>query len=171
MGGAAFDLVAVYRALDEAREELGLSWSALTKRINAQFSGTGAIPMATSTVRGLRTRRVVEGDGVLQMLVWLGRSPESFVPHHPLAVAPEAMLPVVGPDRILRWDPPALHRAVDELRVERQLTWAQLASEVGCSVATLTGLARAQRVAFPGVMAIVGWVGRPAADFTRPSAG
>jgi hypothetical protein len=171
MGGSGvFDLAAVYRALDEARGAKGLSWQALTQRINAQFSGVGvAHPISASTVRGLRTRTVVEGDGVLQLLVWLGRSPESFVPDHPLAGAPEAMLPVVGPDRILRWDPPALHRAVDGRRDERRMTWAQVAGEVGCGVATLTGLARSQRVTLPGAMAVVGWVGRPAAHFTRAS--
>jgi hypothetical protein len=172
MGGSVdFDLAAVYRALDEAREAKGLSWQALTDRINAQFAGVGvAHPINASTVKGLRVRSVVEGDGVLQVLLWLRRSPESFVPGHPLAGAPEAMLPVVGPDRILRWDPPALHRAVDARRAERNLTWAQAAGEVGCGTATMTGLARAQRVTLPGVMRIVGWVVRPAADFTRASA-
>ena len=165
---ADFDVGAVYRALDERREERALTWAQVTREINDAFGGTaGPRPISPSTVRGLRDRTVVEGDGVLQMLRWLGRSPESFVPAHPLAGDPETVLPEVGPDRILRWDAGALHRALQEQRTARRLTWADVAAQTGCPAAGLRGLATASRVSFPGVMRIVGWLGRPAAHFVR----
>jgi len=169
---ADFQLAALYHALDERRVAEGLGWEALTRAINDRAVAGGAArphAIAASTVKGLRDKPVAEGDGVLQMLRWLGRTPESFVPGHPLADAPEAALPDLGPDRVLRWDVRALHRAVEERRAERRLTWPQAAREVGCSPASLAGLATAQRVGFPGVMRILRWLGRPAAQFTRAS--
>ena len=167
-----FELAALYRALDERRIAAGLSWQALTREINDRaVEGGSAQPraIAASTVRGLRDKRVAEGDGVLQMLLWLGRTPESFVPGHPLADAPEAALPDLGPHLVLRWDVRALHLAVEQQRTGRGMTWPQVAREVGCWPVELTGLARARRVGFPGVMRILRWLGRPAAQFTRAS--
>lgn len=169
---ADFQLAALYHALEERRVAEGLSWEALARAINDRaVVGGSARPhaIAASTVKGLRDKRVAEGDGVLQMLRWLGRTPESFVPGHPLAGASEAALPDFGPDRVLRWDVRALHRAVEQRRAERGLTWPQAAREVGVGPATLAGLAKAQRVGFPDVMRILRWLGRPAAEFTRAS--
>jgi hypothetical protein len=95
-----------------------------------------------------------------------GHTPESFVRGHPSATAPEAALPVVGPALIPRWNPPSLFTAVDDVREERALSWPAVAKDARVSPATLKGLARARHVVFPGVMRIVGWVGRPAATFT-----
>lgn len=150
--------------------ERRLTWRDLASEVNeTAMRGGSSRPRAisASTITSLRHKPVAEGDGVLQMLRWLGRTPESLVPGHPLADAPEATLPDVGPDRILRWDIRALHRALEARRAERGLTWPQVAREIGCGPAQLTGLARAQRVGFPGVMRILRWLDRPAASFTR----
>lgn len=167
---ADFDLRALFEAIDQKRESEGLSWAAVARQVSARFESmphTAAV--AASTIRGVGTKAVVEGDGVLQMLLWLDRTPESFVPGHPLATAPEARLADVGPDRILRFDAAALHRAISGRRQERGLTWSKVAAEMSCSSANLTGLATAQRVSFPGVMRMIGWLDRPAAGFTRAS--
>jgi hypothetical protein len=118
----------------------------------------------------MRTRAQIEGDGVLQMLLWLERTPESFVPGYKGSSADSCVLPQVGPDRILRFDVPAIHAALDARRVARGLTWAQVASEIGGFGATsLTRMARGGRVGFPGVMRIARWLECPAASLTNAS--
>ncbi len=104
------------------------------------------------------------------MLLWLDRTPESFVPGHPWANAEEARLRRVGPDRILRFDAAAIHAALDARCIERGATWARIAAEIGGIAASgLTRLAKGGRVGFPDVMRICAWLGRPAASFTRSS--
>lgn len=115
----------------------------------------------------MRTKSAIEGDGVLQVLIWLDRTPESFVPNR--IGTDGSPLRRVGPKGILRWDPAASHAALEARRAERGLTWREVANEVGLSPGSLTGLAKAQRVGFPYVMRIVRRLGREAASFTRAS--
>jgi hypothetical protein len=111
---------------------------------------------------------VIEGDGVLQALRWLRRTPESFVPGHSDGLNEDARLPHVDPHQILRFDAVAIHAALDARRLERQLTWTEVAREIGGGPAAgLTRLADGGRVSFPHVMRIVRWLGRPAASLTR----
>lgn len=67
-----FDLAGVYAALDEQRQARGLTWQQTMKEINGSFGRTPNRPTSTSTVTSMRTKAVAEGDGVLQMLRWLG---------------------------------------------------------------------------------------------------
>ncbi len=164
-----FDLVALHDALDEKRVRCGLTWRGAADEINRPFRGSAASGISPSTISGVSKKHAVEGDAVLQMLIWLERTPESFMPEHDRHPVADEALPVVGPNRILRWDAPALHRAVAATRVDLGMTWDQVAQQTGCSVTSLTGLSRAQRVGFPHVMRIVRWLGRPAAEFTRAS--
>jgi outer membrane protease len=78
---ADFDLRALYEAIDEQRRSRKLSWAAATREINREK--IGGRPIATSTIEALRTNALGEGDGILHMLVWLQRTPESFVPGSP----------------------------------------------------------------------------------------
>jgi hypothetical protein len=161
-----FDLNALHRALDEQREARGLSWSALAREICGRRASPGRC-VSSSTIRGLADRGAVEGDGVLQMLLWLDRPPESFVSG--LAPSPDQELPSVPGDRTLRFDATAIHAELDRLRRERGQTWAQVAAEIGQPAAGLTRLAAGGRVTFPGVMRIFRWLDQPAARFTRAS--
>src|SRR5215471_9590882 len=102
MPAANFEVDALYAALDEARRVRGLSWQQLAREVSAQFDRTGSRPIAGSTLSGMRSKRVIEGDGVLQTLRWLNRTPESFIPGH--QPSPDETLPHVEPDRILRFD-------------------------------------------------------------------
>ena len=105
---------------------------------------------------------------MLQMLLWLERTPESFVPGHLQPDAEAAALALPESDRVLRWNARALHAALEARRLERGLTWTQVANEIGgCAPASLTRLALGGRVALPPVMRIVGWLDRPAASFTH----
>ena len=163
---AEFDLRALYAALDAERQARSLSWAQATREISRQPAGSTRTGMSTSTITGIRARTNVEADGVLQMLQWLGRSPESFVPGHPLAQAQTACLPQVAADRVLRFDTKAIHDAIDAERTRRNLSWVEVAKEMCVPASSLTYLARGSRTSFPQVMRIVRWLGRPAACFT-----
>jgi hypothetical protein len=67
--------------------------------------------MATSTITGLKHKALGEGDGILQMPLWLRRTPESFVPGFQEADAERFRLRELGSEQVLRWDTKALHSA------------------------------------------------------------
>jgi hypothetical protein len=119
------------------------------------------------TVQATRVRRNAEGDGVLAMLCWLNSSPESFVPGYNEADDTLTRLPEPPPGNVLRFGTRKIHAALDAQRAERNLTWAEVAREVGLSVSMLTYLAKGSRVGFPHVMRIMRWLGQPAANSTR----
>jgi hypothetical protein len=162
-----FDMSALHAALDEQRRARGLTWAGVTREINRPDARPVLHPISVSSVTGTRHGRGVEGNIVLQMLLWLDRTPESFVPGHPAPVTPDKLLRQPDLDRRLRWDVPALHAALDQTRRERALTWKQVADEIGgFTPAMLTGLARGRHVVFPRVMRLVAWLDRSAASFT-----
>lgn len=159
-----FDTDALYEALDAERRARGLSWAQTARAISDQFGDAPSRPISPSTLTGLRTRAVLEGDGVLQVLRWLGRSPEDFVPSR-RATAP---LPEVGRHRILRFDTPAIHAALDARRRERGVTWPEVATGIGgLTAASLRRLAQGGRIGFPHIVRIAAWLDRPIASFTR----
>jgi hypothetical protein len=163
---ADFDMAALHAALDAKRRALGLSWAGATREINRPDAAPVLHPISVSSVTGTGQGRGVEGNIVLQMLAWLDRTPESFIPGHPAPVTPRTQLPQAPPDRRLRWDVRALHAALDARRRDLGMTWKQVAEEIGgFTPSTLTGLARVRHVGFPRVMRLVGWLDRPAADF------
>src|SRR5215470_12278214 len=114
MNEPAFSLAALYSALDAERESRGLSWSAAVREMSEPFTQGGSRPLAASTVTGLRTKATAEGDGVLQMLRWLGRAPESFVGAADSSTT--SSLPAVGPNQVLRFDTRKLYAAVNSAR-------------------------------------------------------
>jgi hypothetical protein len=163
-----FDIAALYAALDAQRGQRGMTWSAVAREISGGFAQTPAKPISASTLTGIATRVSVEGDGVLQMLLWLDRTPESFVAGHPHPSADDTRLPVLAADRILRFDTKKLYDALETQRAERGMTWRHVAAEIGgVTPAALTRLADGGRTSFPHVMRIVKWLRRPAAFFTR----
>jgi hypothetical protein len=164
-----FSLRALYDALDEQRRSRNMTWAAVGREVN-RFK-RDLHPIATSTITSLQHKALAEGDGVLQMLLWLRRTPESFVPGFPDSNADRFQLRDVGSNRVLRWDVVALHSALNAQREARGMTWKQVAEELGWRLTsnTLTHMSKGGRTGFPGVMRIVGWLGQPAADFTRVS--
>lgn len=101
------------------------------------------------------------------MLLWLDRTPESFVPGHQAAGGATEALVKPSAQGVLRFDTRRLHAALDAQRTERELTWAQVAREVGLAASSLTHLSKGGRTGFPDVMRMVKWLGRPASSFTR----
>ena len=163
---ADFDLSALYEALDQQRCSRNMTWAAVMREVN-RFKTDGH-PIATSTIRGLRDKRVAEGDGILQMLLWLHRTPESFVPDFPDADAERFRLREVGIDQTLRWDTKGIHAALNAKKQALGMSWMEVARQIGgCTPNTLTNLSNGGRIGFPGVMRIVGWLGQPATNFTR----
>jgi hypothetical protein len=163
-----FSLKALFDALDTERRARGLSWAQVMRQMKHN-ERPSARPLSQTTVMGLQTKKAAEGDGVLQMLRWLGRSPESFIPGSPLADDAGALLPDVPPNKVLRFDTRKLHAALNARRIERKMTWAQVAKEARVGASTLTYLSRASRTWFPGVTRIIRWLNRPVAEFTRAS--
>lgn len=170
---APFDVEALAAALNAARKTRGLSWQGVADEVNRAAERPGAVrPISASTISGLAGRPMgVEGDGVLQMLIWLSRTPESFVPGHPGAARDEARLPIVEPPGLLRFDVPAIHRRLDAERQKRLIAWEDVARQIGGRVsgASLKAMAGQTRTSFPGVMDIARWLKAPCAALTRVS--
>jgi hypothetical protein len=159
-------LRALYEALDERRQSRGLTWAALTAEVNRHR--TQLRPIALSTITSLKDKRDAEGDAVLQMLLWLERTPESFMPDMVDRDAWRFQLPRLKTGQILRWNTAALHAALDAARREQRMTWTEVAEAVsGFTPAMLTNLASGPRIGFPRVMRLVRWLGQPAVSFTR----
>jgi hypothetical protein len=165
IGENEFSLAALHAALDQRRRERVLSWSDVAREISA---GLPIRTIAVATIANLGTRPTAEADGVLQMLRWLGRTPESFTAHE--SADPVHRLPDVPRGSILRFDTRKLHTALDARRRERAIPWTQVAREVGIAAPGLTRLAEGGRTAFPQVMRITRWLERPAVEFTRVTA-
>ena len=166
---STFALKTLYDALDEKRQERGLTWAQATREVNAVGPNAPAHRIATSTITGLRTRAVAEGAGVLQMLRWLERSPESFLPECPSELLRRSALPHTDRHQVLRFDTRKLYDALDKQRKARGLTWQQVALETGVPASHARGLARGGRTGFPGVVSLTLWLNQPVAEFVRRS--
>ena len=163
-----FDMNALQSALDAERRARHLSWTELASEINEPFSGTSSIPISVATIRNMHAKRSVTSAVVLQILRWLGRTPESFLAGRNIEAAASEMLPTTGPSRILRFDTRAMHAALNAERVRRGMTWRQTADELpGFTESMLTNLAAGPLIGFPRVMMITQWLCRPAASFVR----
>lgn len=167
---ADFDVIALHQAIDEKRVERGMTWIALANEVNRSGERNDVHPISPSTISGLKNRRWgVEGDGVLQMLLWLDRSPESFVPGHPGATHPASQLPRVTGANILRFDVPSIYAKLDARRLALGLTWKEVAEEVGglYNSEQLKNMRKQRRTGFPQVMRLARWLHCPAADLTH----
>ncbi len=157
-----FDVNLLYAALDEKRELLGLTWSGVAKEIANNYA-----KVAPSTIKGIREKGTVEGDGCLQMFLWLGRSPESFVSGLEFGDRHDLKEPRKG---VLRFDVPKVFRLLESKRLEEGLTWDELAKQIGgFSVQMLKRFEKGGRTSFPGIMRIARWLDVPARDLTRES--
>jgi transcriptional regulator with XRE-family HTH domain len=163
-----FDMQALQEALDAARRARGLTWVALAAELNVPFEGTPSIPISVSTLSTMQNKRSVTSAVVLQVLRWLGRTPESFLIGNTSPQQASEILPDPGRGRVLRLDTRAIHAALDAERRNRGMTWKQVAGELpGFSEGMLTNLAKGPLIGFPRVMMIFQWLGRPAASFVR----
>lgn len=171
-GLPVFDGDALISALDAQRADRELGWTALadelwqqSAELNAQLADHSLCPGAL--VRTAR-RGSMSCQYALIILRWIRRAPEEFLTGPVVAVG-DVRLPEAGPDRRLRWDLSQLHTALNERRRDRELTWAALADELGCTPSRLTNLRTARLADMDLVMRITQWLGQPAARFVHPA--
>ena len=69
-----------------------------------------------------------------------------------------------------RFDPKALYAALDRQRLARELTWQQVAREIGVSASTITRTRTGGRLEVDGMLAMVSWLGLPVEHFVRDDA-
>jgi hypothetical protein len=164
---ADFDIAALYEAIDSQRQSHGMTWAQVARAINGVFEHEPVRPISAFTLNRMPARTVLEADGVLQILRWLGRTPESFASGHNGASDGEK-LPSIRTEQILRLDTKTLYWAVDARRIEKRMTWEQVANEIGgVSASSLTRLAKGGRTTFPQVMRMTKWLNRSVASFTH----
>jgi hypothetical protein len=145
-----FDMQGLHASIEAARRAHGLTWAELLAEINRPFEGTPSIPISVSTMRGMLNKSSVTSAVVLQILRWLGRTPESFLSGGAAAPQPGEALPEPGPGRILRLDTRAMHTALDAERLKRGMKWKQVAEELpGFTESMLTNLAKGPLIGFP----------------------
>jgi transcriptional regulator with XRE-family HTH domain len=68
-----------------------------------------------------------------------------------------------------RFDSKALYQALNEQRVARNLTWREVADQIGVSVTTITRIKSGGRMEVDGMLAMVGWLCVPVETFVRDS--
>jgi len=68
-----------------------------------------------------------------------------------------------------RFNSKALYAALDKKRRLRELSWAQVAGEIGVSVSTITRTQNGGRLEVDGMLAMVDWLGVPVETFVRDS--
>jgi hypothetical protein len=162
-----FDLSALYAALEARKRQLGLTWTDVVNEISLPFQNCKPRLIRASNLRDLDdTRFGVDAGIVLRILIWLGRSPESFVPGHPGADRPEAQLPPAAAAELPSFDVTRIYARLDTERERRRLSWLQVAQEIGDPF-TANGLQRLHRgriVRFPAVMRLARWLRCPAAS-------
>src|SRR5262245_26035308 len=166
---SAFDARGLYEAIEAQRIQRGLSWRQVADEIWNQSAELNQRrrdhPISVSTLTGIAQRGDCTCQHALFVLRWLGRTPESFLSPSPNDSADSA-LPSVGPDERLRWDLPALYEALNARRVERQLTWQELARRLRCTANQLTGIRKARfAIRMTLAMRIVQWLEQPAGRF------
>lgn len=66
-----------------------------------------------------------------------------------------------------RFDSRSLHDALDKQRRDRHMSWAELAKEIGVSASTVRRTREGGQMEVDGMLAMVGWLGRPVEDFVR----
>lgn len=163
-----FNLQGFHHHLDEERRKRGLSWAELAEEINRPFINTPSIPIHPATLRDMPRKKSVTSAVVLQVLRWLGQSPEAFlVPPFPGPLEGTA-LPRTEINQVLRLDTRALHAELNAERQRRGMTWLQIAKELpGFQSGMLTNLASGPLIGFPRVMLLTQWLNVPLARFVR----
>jgi hypothetical protein len=168
----AFNGDALMSALDVQRADRGLDWSALAVELWQQSSDLNAELADHCLCPGALVRTARRGTMSCQYAVvilrWIGRAPEDFLTGR-VANVGDTQLPEAGPESRLRWDLPQLHASLNEQRQARDLTWAALANELGCTPSRLTNLRTARLADMDLTMRITQWLGKPAAGFIHPA--
>ena len=68
---------------------------------------------------------------------------------------------------MIRFDSKSLYEALDAQRRRREMSWKQLAAEIGVSHSTITRTKQGGRMEVDGMLAMVAWLGANVEKFTR----
>lgn len=156
---------ALGEALEARRTDLGLTWKELAFQATERPNRKSERRIAPSTFKGLAERGSGRDTVVLQALRWLGRTPESFVSGLPEGAGKKLPDDDSGRPAL---DNRAIYRALDEKRAAEDLSWADVADQLGrgFSAARLKRLDGGPGFHFPQAMRVFQWLGRPVAEFT-----
>jgi hypothetical protein len=169
---ATFDFAAFFAAVQDARRGRDLGWYDLASELWEQSAQLNAQredhPLCGGAVSRLGTRGETSCQYALYLLRWLGKAPEEFLTGLARDVG-DVRLPDPGPDSRLRWDLAELHAALNEERQRQELTWAELARQIGCTPSRLSNLRTARLADMALTMRVTQWLRRPAADFIHPA--
>jgi hypothetical protein len=167
-----FNCATFFAALDDQRRSRGLDWNELAAELSRQSSDLNDRLMDQAICPGavvrINRRGSISCQYAMSMLRWLDRAPEEFLTGSVVDVG-EVRLRRAGSDSRLRWDLNQLYTALNEERVERVLTWAQLAHTLDCTPNRLTNLRTARLADMDLAMRITQWLGRPATAFIHPA--
>jgi hypothetical protein len=165
---SGFDAGAFFAAMDERRQQEGLSWTGLAAAVWEQswvLNGQrGDHPISPETLKNLG-KRGGSYQHALFVLRWLDCPPETFIaePQPGTAGVP---LPETDEAHRIRWNLKALYATLDAARRQRGATWQQAAHVLRCTPSQLTGLRTAKFATGMGLaMRITQGLRRPAADF------
>ncbi len=153
-----FDVGSLHAELEAERARRGLSKQRLAATVG----------VSASTIARAANGGVMEADGVLAMVRWLGVPPERFVrPAVATAGLPTRLL--TSPAATVRADTASMHRALDCRRDERGISWEAVADELGSprSAAELARLRRGGRTTIGTLVAAARWLGLPIVALTR----
>ena len=67
------------------------------------------------------------------------------------------------------FDSKALYLALDQQRCAREMSWREVAAEIGVSVSTISNLKNGGRMEVDGMLAMVTWLNVPVEKFVRES--
>lgn len=167
-----FDCGELFGALDAQRRDRGLDWYALADELWQQSSVLNAQredhPLCGGAIQRLPKRGATSCQYALFILRWLRRAPEDFLTG-PVVHVGKVRLPKAGADSRLRWNLQEIHAALNGERRVRNLTWAELGSELGCTPSRLTNLRSVRFADMDLTMRITQWLGQPAATFIHPA--
>jgi hypothetical protein len=165
--GTHFDMAAFADALEEERARRGVTWAEMTREVHRGRDSFAA--MSASSFSSMGSKTTGNSAIVLQALLWLGRTPESFVVGRtrPQSKAERLVQPPLG--QTLRFDSALIYPALDAERTARGMTWFDVGRGLPrYNEATFRRLAAGQQIGWPHGMGLFLWLDKPAASFTRP---
>lgn len=153
------DVEALRAAVDAERVARGMSWVDLARQVQ--------IP----TIRNMGVGGRIQADVVVLLLQWLGMQCDEFVVRPGGGAAPWAArhhLPK-PPPLFARFDSIALHESLSRVREARQLTWQQVATELGTTTSVIARLKKGGRVDAQLMVAAAEWAQTPVESMLQPS--
>ncbi|MGE3073158.1 MAG: hypothetical protein AB7N24_03625 [Dehalococcoidia bacterium] len=153
------DLAALRDAVESERRRRSLAWQEVGKQLG--------IP----TIRNMVESSHIQADAVVLVLQWLGRRCDEFVVRPGGGSAPWAgREPLPAPPPLFaRFDTILLHAALDRVRMERGMTWTEVAAELGTQPGVIARFTKGGRTNAQLMVAAAEWADEPVEALLQPS--